>query len=308
MPPDIAVLICTYNRSHDLGSLLNTACHQTETGFTYEVIVVDNNSTDDTRATVEAVQHRAGQPPRYYFEPKQGKSFALNTGLSHVRAPLCVVIDDDQLMPPDYLSLLVRAFEVNSEVSFIGGKVLPIWEVAPPDWLTPSRWSPLGMADHGDESFSVDRKRPICLLTFAFRVQDVSAIGGFRNDLGVTGSRMGSTEDADLITRLVESGQHGLYVPELVLQHHAPARRMTQRYYRQWHYGHGGFSALFRNESVERSRFRVLDVPSHLFRQAIQDVATWMSAAVAGDSDRRFEAETRLFFFGGFLRERLRAF
>ncbi len=306
MRPDIAVLVCTYNRAGDLEALLDTACSQSSPDFRYEVVVVDNNSNDATRDVVEAVQGRAAQPPRYVFESRQGKSFALNAGLKSVSAPLCVIIDDDQLMPADYVETLLKAFAENPTISFVGGKVLPIWEVTPPRWLTRRHWSPLGMADHGDDSFIVDEHRPICLLTFAFRVEHVFAVGGFRTELGVTGSRMGSTEDADLIGRLIADGRRGMYIPELVLRHHAPGRRMTRSYYRQWHYGHGGFTALRRDEEIERASFRLFDIPSHMFRQALVDLRGTCLSRVFGVGGDCFEHELRLSFFCGFVAQRLR--
>jgi glycosyltransferase involved in cell wall biosynthesis len=307
MAPDIAILICTYNRSTGLAALLETACNQSSANFGYEVIVVDNNSSDDTKSVIQSIQRRATQPPRYVFEGRQGKSFALNTGLEHVNAPLCVIIDDDQSMPEDYLSRLVTSFAENAAISFIGGKVLPIWEITPPEWLTPGHWSPLGMADHGDEPFFVDQDCDICLLTFAFRVEDVLSIGGFRNELGVTGSRMGSTEDADLIGRLIANGKRGIYMPELVLRHHAPLRRMTRQYYYRWHYGHGGFSALRRDEEVERASFQLLDVPSHMYRQAFSDLRRSLLSRVFGRIDDSFDPELRLSFFFGFFAQRAKS-
>jgi glucosyl-dolichyl phosphate glucuronosyltransferase len=304
MRPDISVLICTYNRAKDLQDLLESVCNQDSGGGAYEIIVVDNNSSDDTRNRIDTVNAWAARPARYLFEPRQGKSYALNTGLQAAGAPLCVVIDDDQIMPPGYLTRLVEAFTEHPDVSFIGGKVLPIWETPPPRWLTPSHWSPLGMADHGDEPFSVDQHRPICLLTFAFRVADVCDVGGFRNELGVTDSRMGSTEDADLISRLLGSGRRGLYLPQLVLHHHAPARRMTQDYYRRWHHGHGGFSALRREASIERSRFRFFDVPAHLYRQALSDLGGFLYHRVSGNREMAFTCRLRLSFFFGFTTQR----
>lgn len=304
MKPDISVLVCTYNRADDLAILLESLCNQDGCGFTYEVVVVDNNSTDSTRDRVEEVCEHAQVVPRYLFEARQGKSYALNRGLAAIRATRCLVIDDDQTVPQGYLALLLKTFGDHPDVSFIGGKVLPIWEIPPPEWLTKEHWAPLGMADYGDEPFFVDQHRQVCLLTFAFDVEAVIGAGGFRDDLGVMGNQMGSTEDAELIQRLIATGRKGLYWPELLLHHHAPSNRMTREYYRRWHFGHGGYYAQWRNVEVESSRFRILDVPGHIFRQMLRDVGNLIYNYLIGDSKATFALQLRLCFSHGFIRRR----
>jgi glucosyl-dolichyl phosphate glucuronosyltransferase len=303
----LTVLICTYNRAADLRKAVHSAVGQQglESGA-YEVIVVDNNSTDGTRDVVAGFGPPTGVELRYYFEQRQGKSHALNTGLSNAAGAIVSIIDDDQIMPPNYAAELLRLFGEHPEASFIGGKVLPVWESEPPTWLTSERWSPIGMSDYGDEPFLVNAKRPVCLLTCAFRLADLNAVGGFRTELGVTGSAMGSTEDAELLERLWSSGRPGRYEPSLVLRHLAPARRLTQSYYRRWHRGHGRYSALRREPSVERSSFRVLDVPSHMYRQAVLDGMRWVSRALRRDREAAFNLECSLCFFSGFLAQRTR--
>lgn len=306
MSPDITVLVCTYNRAADLKELLESVCCQRCDGFDYEILVVDNNSTDSTRATVRSASETASIAVRYLFEPRQGKSFALNSGLEEAQGELVAVIDDDQLMPDDYLSTVVQAFRDHPGVTFIGGKVLPMWEVDPPSWLTPNHWSPLGMSDYGQEAFMVDEDRPVCLLTCTFRVDDLKSVGGFRKELGVTGSNgIGSTEDAEIQARLWRSGRRGLYMPQLVLRHRAPAERVTKEHFLRWHRGHGRFRALYAEPEAERSWFRLLGVPSHMYRQALLDVFALMKHSIAG-GDAAFEYKTRLWFFFGFVQERLK--
>lgn len=307
--PDLTVLIATYNRCSDLRELLRSVLEQQTAGrFGFEVVVVNNNSSDATEATVGELAQESGGRLRHRFERRQGKSFALNTGLEVARGTYGVIVDDDQLMPPGYLADLMEAFRSNPDVAFIGGKVLPVWEEEPPGWLTKKHWSPLGMLDHGDEPFYVDESRRVCLLTFAFRMEVVRALGGFRTELGVTGNVVGSTEDADLVERLWRGGRRGLYLPSLVLRHSAPARRMSQEYHLYWHRGHGMYSARCRNPHVERSVEALFDVPAHMYRQALLDLAVWTWCATRGDSDAAFTRRTELAFFRGFFGERYQDF
>src|SRR5690242_7289366 len=99
---DLSLLLCTYNRSADLREALETALAQeTEGHFNYEVVVVDNNSKDDTRAVVEEFMLGGRQNLRYLFESRQGKSYALNTGLQAIRGWAYVIVDDDFILPRD---------------------------------------------------------------------------------------------------------------------------------------------------------------------------------------------------------------
>jgi glycosyltransferase involved in cell wall biosynthesis len=305
--PDLSVLICTYNRADDLAALLETVCsQQMDQSSTFEIVVVDNNSTDRTSDLVHGLIRSGEVRLRYVFEPVQGKGYALTSGLGAASGDIIAIIDDDQLVPPGYLASLVDAFRANLDFAFIGGKVLPLWEQAPPSWLTPADWSPLGMADHGGEAFTVDQHRPVCLLTCAFRRTALEAVGGFRNDLGVTGAKgIGGVEDAEIQERLWQSGFRGLYLPHLVLSHRAPARRMTRAYFRRWHTGHGRFRARLTRNSGEKNGRRFLGIPAYMFRQAIRDGIEWVSCLARRDGDGAFRREQALRFFWGFLQTTL---
>jgi glycosyltransferase involved in cell wall biosynthesis len=110
-PIDISLMVCTYNRCEDLRELLATAVAQ-ETGgaFTYEIIVVDNNSSDDTRQIVENFIATGDVEVRYMFEGRQGKSHALNTGLGAARGWIYTICDDDFILPKNWLKDILKRF------------------------------------------------------------------------------------------------------------------------------------------------------------------------------------------------------
>lgn len=303
---DITVLVCTYNRADDLRALLESVLAQETHGcLEYEVLVVDNNSSDHTREVVEELIAAGHSRLRYLFEVKQGLSEALNAGLAATRGEFVQKIDDDQLMPPGYLAQLVRAFRENPDVAFIGGKVLPIWEQQPPHWLTREHWSPLGMADYGDEPFIVDEDRPVCLLTGAFRTADLLAAYGFRPGLGVSGrEQIGGQEDSEIQERLLHAGRVGLYLPALTTLHRAHVHRLTKEYHVRWHKGHGRFSALRRDSSLERARARLAGVPSHLYRSTAVALLGWVGALLRGESASAVNYRMQLAFFQGFFKQR----
>jgi glucosyl-dolichyl phosphate glucuronosyltransferase len=304
---DLTLLVCTYNRSKDLGELLETAIAQ-ETGgvFTYEVLVVDNNSTDDTRKVIESFIDAGHSRLRYLFEARQGKSYALNTGLGNVRGRLHVIVDDDQILPSDWARKIVEGFRLHPRVAFIGGKILPIWQVDPPGWLTKQHWAAIGMADHGESEVIVDADNQICLIGCAFPTDKVLAIGGYNQELGVNSKQIGGTEDLEILQRLWRTGHKGIYLPNIAIKHKAPAGRCTKSYHRRWHTGHGAFYAAMRDEDFEKSKARLFGIPSHLYREALRSAAYVIRFALVGNFDRAFDEETKLRFFAGFARRRLK--
>lgn len=302
---DISLLVCTYNRREDLRELLMTAVAQ-ETGgaFAYEIIVVDNNSSDDTRRIVEEFIAGGHRNIRYLFEGRQGKSHALNTGLSAARGWIYTICDDDFILPENWLKDIFEAFRVHTEVSFVSGKVLPLWQSAAPAWLTQKHWSPIAMADYGEESFYADADNQICLLACSFRLADVKAVGGYHSELGVSKGKIGGTEDAEILQRLWKSGRKGIYLPHIAFYHKVTQDRLTKGYHRRWHTGHGRFYALMREEEFERSSARLFDVPAHLYKQAMRDALSCLVNSLRGNREQAFQHETQLCFFKGFFRQR----
>jgi glycosyltransferase involved in cell wall biosynthesis len=302
---DLSLLVCTYNRSADLRELLETALAQeTDALFEYEIVVVDNNSTDDTRAVVEQMIAAGHHRLRYFFEPKQGKSHALNHGLHVLRGWAYVIADDDFVLPKNWAKGIVEGFKQNSEVAFVSGKVLPLWLAKCPSWLTQRHWSAIAMADYGDEQFLTDASNQVCLLACAFRASDVAAVGGYHEDLGPQKDRTGATEDLDLLMRLWKSGRKGLYLPNVFFHHKATADRLTKNYHRRWHRDHGRSYAVMRAEETEVGNRRLFDVPAYMYKEAARDAVKWLACMFRGQRDEAFWHETHLRFFQGFLAKR----
>ena len=306
---DVTLLVCTFNRSSDLRDLLETALQQqTDGSFNYEVLVVDNNSNDDTRHVVDAFVRAGHENLRYVFEQKQGKSHALNAGLAAARGAAYVITDDDFVLPPDWVSKIVGALRRYRDASFVSGKVLPSWQAAVPTWLTHEHWSALALTDYGDDTFVADATRPVCLLACAFRKADVDAVGGYRGDLGVSAGAIGGVEDLEILQRLWRSGRRGVYLPDLFFHHKVQPGRLTKRYHRRWHTGHGRFYAALRDPDFERSSLRLFDIPTHVYGAAARHLGKWLLSAVAARHREAFSQEVQLRFLIGFALARRRQF
>src|SRR5262245_46055134 len=104
-------------------------------GVSYEVIVADNNSSEDTRAVVDRALARGTPAPlRYVREPRQGVSYARNAGVSIARASLIAFLDDDGVPVPTWVSEIKRAFDEHPDIDCIGGRVRAVWNTPPPTW------------------------------------------------------------------------------------------------------------------------------------------------------------------------------
>src|SRR5580704_11547043 len=123
----LSVVICTWNRAESLQKTLESieSCRVPD-GTDWEVLIVDNNSTDATSVICQSFVQTNPERYRYFLERKQGKSFALNTAIENARGEVIAFTDDDVLVGVDWLSALLSAFEDNDCVG-VAGKIVPVW-------------------------------------------------------------------------------------------------------------------------------------------------------------------------------------
>ena len=304
---DISVVIPTFNRSALLHLALQSLLDQEPGGCTVEIIVVDNNSTDDTRDVVESLAGADGVRVVYLKEERQGNSFAKNTGIQRASAPIIAFTDDDVRVANDWIRTIVDTFAANPEISFIGGKVLPAWESEPPSWLTREGWAPLGAVDYGSEPFDISGPDPRSLLAgnLAVRRGAFDRAGMFAASLQRVKGSIGSLEDHELVTRFCRAGERGMYVPTLTAVTKVERERLSRNYHRRWHHGHGRFYALLRDPEWERTNRLVLGAPAHVYRQVASSAVGWLGETLRRRPQRAFEHESQLRFLLGFLRQRI---
>jgi glycosyltransferase involved in cell wall biosynthesis len=310
--PLVSVVMSTHNRERLLHNAISSVLNQRRAvAPTFELIVVDNNSTDDTRDVVERFAN-ADRRVRYVFEPQQGSSYGRNAGIRAARAPLIAFTDDDVRAEPDWVEAIVRAFHEHAEADVVGGRVLPIWPCSPPPWVTREHWMPLALVDYGDTPVVVTADNPLCLVgaNVAFRRKALEVVGGFAPDfqLGAHGI-LGSVEDHELQLRILRTGRTMVYDPRITVHADIQPGRLERAYHRRWHTGHGYFHGLLRSEEMEETRVGTLfGVPAHLYRQALEGLVGWARATAMGDRERAFRHELRFRFFWGFFPTRGRQF
>jgi glycosyltransferase involved in cell wall biosynthesis len=240
------VIIPTHNRAPRLRQTLDALIAQkTPADLTWEILVVDNRSTDGTRALVWAMTVRAPDRIRYVFEPRLGKSWALNTGITAARGTVIALTDDDVSPAPDWVATAVEVLD-RRDVDGAGGRILPWWEAPPPDWLLENRRlrDYLALMEHDAPAMlavSGGRYPQIWGANMVFRRAALQALGGFDTMLGPVGQRRYVEEDCDLVRRMLQSGRRIAYDPALTVFHRIPQARMRRAYFLRavWDMGEG---------------------------------------------------------------------
>lgn len=314
---DVTLLIATYNREALLDETLGSIrALRVNAGRQWEVLIVDNNSTDGTRALVERHARDFPVPIRYLFEPHQGRSSALNAGIAASSASVIAMTDDDVRVEEGWLSAACDALD-DPSVAYVGGPVVPIWESAPPAWLDLTRgdlWGTIAIQDHGQRPFVYDEARKVPLgANLAARRDLFSQIGGFRADLGRANGRVVMGQEVpELLMRARSAGRRGVYLPSMRVHHHIPSRRLTRAYFRKWWFGKGvSRSALERLQPVTelgvdlRRTPHILGVPRYMYGSAVRDLAGCALALARGRSAEAFRHEMMLMFFAGYFWARL---
>lgn len=216
--PLVSIIVCTYNRCEQLERTLGSIFQQDYTP--YEVIVVDNNSSDSTKSVA------AKFPARYILESRPGVAYARNTGLEASRGEYVGFIDDDETIVPDWINGMLSVFSMAEEVAAATGPVIPEYENCPPEWM-PDTF-------HGDEKGPADRLLSIDeaigtgnSLFYKPRLEGLR----FKTGLGRSGSNLLSGEDTDFVYQLYRKGYRGAYSAKAIVYHQIPAARTTLRWY-----------------------------------------------------------------------------
>jgi glycosyltransferase involved in cell wall biosynthesis len=304
--PDISVVVCTYNRAALLEKALRSLFAQNSEPSCFEIVVIDNNSADETPQVVESLRAESPVPLRYFRETRQGNAYARNAGVDQAAGSIVAYIDDDCIADENWVAIMKDAFVREPELSFVGGKILPVWESDPPSWLTDAHWAPLALLDYGPEPVIIAGQMPRGLLTanIAIRREVFAAVGGFLTSLQRVKGGIGSMEDTEFLLRVCRSGKRGKYLPDLITWAWVDPERVTKAYHRRWHTGHGHFYAVMNDPEWERSSFRLLGVPGHLYRETARNVVGWVGRMLSGNRDAAFVNECRVRFFRGFFKAR----
>jgi glycosyltransferase involved in cell wall biosynthesis len=255
----VTVAVCTFNRADLLKRTLQEFTRLViPADVDWEVLVVNNNSTDDTDDVIAAFARDL--PVRQIFEPRTGKSHAANRAIREASGELVLWTDDDVLVDENWLSEFVAAAERWPDVAFFGGTVDPFFEGTVPAWVHANLRllaEPYALAQHGAGEFLLDQQA-IIGANMAIRA---AVLGRFPFDisLGPVGRRALRGEDTELIGRLRGAGLSGVWVGRARVRHCVSAERLTLAYLWHWYAGLG--THIVRRSGIDAHVPRVFGAP-----------------------------------------------
>jgi glycosyltransferase involved in cell wall biosynthesis len=270
----LTVIIATYNRRELLRRALDSMlAARWPTALGVRVLVADNNSSDGTAELVREYVPKFDGRLDYLFEPKQGKSVALNTAIATVDSELIATIDDDEELDAGWFETVAANFR-EAEVEFIGGPCLPRWEKEKPNWLPSDYRGVVGWVEGGSQRVRFDENFAGMLMggNSVIRRETLERVGKFSTHLGRTDTRMLASEDEDFYQRLRADGAVGYFVPELVIHHFVPGARLTRKYFRRWCFWRGVSQGLMDRDRQAQVAY-LLGIPRWLFGTAVRGAA-----------------------------------
>lgn len=230
--PFVSIVIPTYNRSSMIEITLKSFVAQNYPGDRFEIIVCNNNSTDNTADILRRWEEKYPGKIRVIPETRQGVHYARNTAAHMTTGDILYYTDDDMIADPGLLGEIVKPFQQNENVATATGKVLPLWEVTPPDWVIHlankgyhGLWS---LQDRGDGTEISAKDIGVWSCHQAIRRDYFFQSGGF-NPENTAGEWVGDGETG-LNIKIAQLGGYFAYNGKAVIRHMIPKPRLTQEY------------------------------------------------------------------------------
>ncbi|MCC8035536.1 MAG: glycosyltransferase [Rikenellaceae bacterium] len=254
--PRISVVVATYNRSASMRRTLESLVGMALDANLWEAVVIDNNSTDDTRRVFdEFISARKIGNMRMVFEPAQGLSHARNRGIAESRGEIIAVVDDDELVSPGFAGDYLAFFDSHPAAAAAGGKITPRYSGPRPRWMSRYTEVPVaGTLDLGPREREFPRGRNPFGGNMAFRRTTLEASGVFDPAFGRTGTKLLAGEEKELFHRIRSLGGKIWWVPGPEIFHIIDSDRLTRDYFKRLNYM-GGVSERERTLSASRAKY-----------------------------------------------------
>lgn len=263
---NISLVICTYNRCGYLPSTLLSITTQTLSHELFQLIVIDNASTDNTKSLAEEfISQQLKLDVSYFFETNKGLSYARNRGLSEAKYPIVVYIDDDVILSADYLSKIHSFFTKIKSAQGAGGKVIPKYESGEePVWMNKYLFGFIGKVDYGNEvlKFNSQMKYPAGC-NMIYRKELLLRVGGFNNNLQFRSDDKYIFLKASVVTDEI------YYLPEAWLYHYIDERRLQLK----------NFKTLFlKTGNEEKKRLRSENDSWGILKKLVEYFIKWLAS------------------------------
>lgn len=238
----ISAIICTYNRERYICKVLESLLESGE-GCDYEVLAVDNNSTDSSaKLILDFAASHPNFPLRYIKESRQGLSYARNRGIAEAKGDFLLFLDDDAICCKNFLKLLQQRLCSDSlpKIDAWGGKIEPLFEDGPaPKWLCKWSRSWVSALDMGEREKNFKAKAYPIGANMGFSRSCLQVCGNFKGELGRSAGNLMGAEEKDLFLRVKTKGYSIRYLPQCKVQHIIPQSRCSRDYVRRFARGVG---------------------------------------------------------------------
>ncbi len=243
----VSVAICTWNRARLLDMTLARMRElRVPVGVTWELIVVNNNCTDETDSVL--ARHAESLPLRRIFEAKQGHSNARNCAVENSKGELIIWTDDDVLVDAEWLAEYVKAATAYPDAGFFGGTIEPWFAEKPPSWILRNLKQlegPLVIRQLGSQIRILGEKEDVFGANLAFRTELVRC-RKFDPKLGRIGSGMLGSDEIGMISELRAQNNYGIWVGTAKVKHYIPKSRASIAFI--WKFQHGIGRTLVRTD------------------------------------------------------------
>ena len=237
----ISVIICTYNRDKYIYNVLKSLAENTLPHDRYEIVLVDNNCTDNTRGECDRfVQDHPDVQFRYFVETNQGLSHARNRGIKESAGDTLVYVDDDALVNNGYLKAYADFFEQHPDIDAAGGPIIPKYETEEPAWMNHFTKSLItGYKYLGDSIREFPKNDFPGGGNAAYHASVFEKVGLFNVELGRKGDSLVGAEEKDIFDKMTSQGMRFFYIPDAILYHLIPEKKLTKDYFDRLTYSIG---------------------------------------------------------------------
>jgi glycosyltransferase involved in cell wall biosynthesis len=247
----VSIIIPTRNRASYLKDALVSTLNQSFSEDEYEIIVVDNGSTDDTKQVVEALNQQNDNRIRYFYDAHLGLHVGRHLGAKHARGDILLYADDDILASPDWVKEIHACYS-ETEVGAAGGKIIGKFETKPPEWVNPNTGY-LSLLDLGDDYKEINTNE-IYGCNLSIRKNILFELGGFHPDAVPQNLiRYRGDGESALMFKVVAAGYKTVYNPRAYVYHVIPSSRLTIDYFKRRAFNQGvsdSFSKIRANGSL----------------------------------------------------------
>jgi glycosyltransferase involved in cell wall biosynthesis len=252
----LSVILCTYNRDKYIYNVLKSLAENTLPPDQYEIVLVDNNCTDNTRSECDRfVRDFPDVMFRYFVETNQGLSHARNRGIRESKGDILVYVDDDALVNKEYLQTYTDFFSQQPEIDAAGGPIIPQYETEEPDWMSHFT-KPLitGYKHLGDKVKEFPKNDYPGGGNAAYRASVFEKVGLFNVELGRKGDSLVGAEEKDIFDKMTTQGMRFYYLPTAILYHLIPEKKLSKDYFDRLTYSIGK-SERMRTLSIGKGKY-----------------------------------------------------